>query len=101
MDDVVEPLKPRGDGRLYADDLTAAQFLAVMDTFIETQHSCPVCDTRHWEVQQEDDGRPVLLYLPSFRDETDKLLSFFMTCSTCGFVRTHLAQHICRLAGKL
>lgn len=101
MDDVVEPLKPRDNGLLYADDLTAAQFMAVMDTFVETQHYCPVCNARHWQVQHDDNGKPVILLLPSFRDESDKLLSFFMACATCGFVRTHLAEHICRLAGKL
>lgn len=101
MEDVVGPLKPRADGLLYADDLTSSQFMAVMDTFTETSHHCPVCNTRQWSVQLDTDDKPVLLALPSFRDGSDKMLSFFMSCSRCGFIRSHLAENVCQLASKL
>lgn len=84
MEDIVGPLKPRADGLLYADDLTASQFMAVMDTFTETSHHCPVCNTRQWSVQLDVDEKPVLLALPSSRDESDKMLSFFMVARGAG-----------------
>ncbi len=101
MVDVVESLKPRDDGLLYADDLTSDQFMAVMDTFTDTQHFCPVCNARSWEIQLEEDGKPVIGVVPTYRDSSNQLLVLFLNCAKCGFLRTHLAEHICRMAGKL
>lgn len=101
MDEDVKPLMPREDGLLYADDVTSGQFMAVMDTFTQTDHECPVCKTKHWEIQLDGPDKPVLLKLPSERSEKDFILTFFMACSTCGYMRTHLAESICRLAGRL
>lgn len=101
MEDDVWPLQPRPDGKLYADDVTAAQFMAVMDTFTQTSHHCPVCNTRQWLVQLDDDQKPVIAALPSFRNKSDQMLTFFMSCSQCGYMRSHLAEIICQLASRL
>lgn len=101
MEDSIRPLEPREDGLLYADDVTSAQFMAVMDTFTQTDHECPVCRAKQWEIQLDGPDKPVLLKLPSQRSGADYILTFFMACSTCGYMRTHMAEHICRLAVKL
>ncbi|MEQ4255396.1 hypothetical protein [Pseudomonas syringae] len=101
MEDDVAPLKRRQDGKFHAEDVTANQLMAVMDTFTKTDHRCPVCTERQWRVQLEDDEKPVIAVLPTLAEPSYRVKTFFMSCAKCGFIRSHLAENICELASNL
>lgn len=106
MSDDVIALKPREDGKLYAEDVTMAQYLAVLRKLKSPDKNvCPTCGNASWDVHRDrtrdELSKPVILASPSHRDETLMQLSFFTSCGKCGYMRHYRAERIALLASQL
>lgn len=107
MDDQVAPLKARDDGKLYAADMTMAQYLAVLHRLTPADNNaCPACGCANWDVHRDgtlddSESKPVILASPSLRNERLRQLYFFTSCSRCGYMRQYRAESIALLASNL
>jgi hypothetical protein len=107
MVDGVEPLKEREDGKLHPEDLTVAQFIAVLEGLNSPDNNqCPECGTNNWDVHRagdldENGGKPVILGSPARHKPNISQLFYFISCGHCGYMRQFRVENITRLAAKI